>query len=160
MPARVLPCRHESLMTARLILFLRLSIGHIHFTQLLPIRSLICFLPFTLCFDVLLCGSNCFARSFRSCYIIRFHCLYILLQRYSFQWWSLMSSLQAACVVVRSFLDHSVFLQYVESDPFNENAIPGKKLILPTWRISSIALDRSNTRLLLPNSASKNCACN
>ena len=39
-----------------------------------------------------------------------------------------MSSLQAACVVVRSFLDHSVFLQYVESDPFDENAIPGKKL--------------------------------
>lgn len=39
-----------------------------------------------------------------------------------------MSSLQAACVVVRSFLDHSVFLQYVESDLFDENAIPGKKL--------------------------------
>ena len=39
-----------------------------------------------------------------------------------------MSSLQAACVVVHSALDHAVFFQYVESDLFDENAIPGKKL--------------------------------
>ena len=86
------------------------------FTLLFPIMSLICISQV----------ASCFAVSPTTLIVLPNSVIAVLFANLPLSFCLCCCLLQAAAAIARSILDHSVFLQYVESDPFDENAIPGK----------------------------------